>query len=212
MRTNLPISQARRVFVGFLIASSAVVVSACSSGTPAPSGTATLTPSATQGASNSPTATAPAPTNSASPAVVASCRTTGLHVSTGYNSGAAGTLYYNIDFTNISGNTCFLLGYPGVSLVSAGSNAGSQIGADAKRDAVTPVRRITLAAGRTAHAELGISAAGNYPSATCQPVTAHWLKVFPPGQFAAAYVKFMTQTCASTTVPLMRITAVSAGK
>jgi hypothetical protein len=129
----------------------------------------------------------------------------------GHGGAAAGTAYYHVDFTNISGAACFLRGYPGVSLVSAGSKAGSQIGAGAKRDALRPVKPITLSPGQAANALLGIVDALNYPAAKCQPVTAHWLKVFPPDQFNADFVKFSTQTCASTSVPTMNITAIGAG-
>jgi len=129
----------------------------------------------------------------------------------GHGGAAAGTAYYHMDFTNVSGSTCFLRGYPGVSLVSAGSNAGSQVGADAKRDAVRPVTSVTLAPGQTANALFGVTDAGNYPAAKCQPVTAHWLKVYPPDQFSATYTKFTTLTCASTSVHTLLISVIGAG-
>jgi hypothetical protein len=132
-------------------------------------------------------------------------------VKVGSSNGAAGTIYYNIDFTNVSGTACFLEGYPGVSLVSAGNSAGSQVGADAKRDPVAPSRHIILAAGQTAHAVLAVAEAGNFPASTCNQVTAHWLRAFPPDQRVAAFARFTTQTCASTSVPTMRITRISAG-
>ena len=58
--------------------------------------------------------------------------------------------------------------------------------------------------------------AGNYDQSTCQPVTAHWLKIFPPGQFTALYVKFSAQTC-SAKLPSnlgtpLSVDAVKAGK
>lgn len=134
-----------------------------------------------------------------------------LHVKVGSGNGAAGTIYYNLDFTNVGSATCFVQGYPGVSLVSAGSAAGSQVGADAKRDAATPVRQIIIAQGQTAHAVLAVAEAGNFPPGKCNPVTAHWLKIFPPDQTLAAFVPFTTQTCASTSVPTLRITTMSAG-
>jgi hypothetical protein len=153
-------------------------------------------------------ATAPTSTTPAGPA---ECATAGLHVAVGSNQGAAGTIYYNIDFTNTSSSSCILPGYPGVSLVSAGSTAGRQIGADAKRSTITASHPITVAPGQTAHALLGIIEAGAFPASKCHPVTAHWLKVFPPDQTVAAYVSFSTQTCASTSVPTMHISAISAG-
>lgn len=132
-------------------------------------------------------------------------------MSKGATNGAAGTIYTNIDFTNTSGTVCVLEGYPGVSLVSAGNNGGKQVGDDAKRTTTAPVRAVTLGAGQTAHTVLGVAEAGNFPAARCNPVTAHWLKVFPPNQRAAAYVSFTTKTCRNSTVPTMTISAISAG-
>ena len=142
---------------------------------------------------------------------LAECTTAMLRVKIGSSNGAAGTIYYDIVFTNVGSGSCFLQGYPGVSLVSAGSTAGSQIGSDAKRDPVTPSRQIRLAAGQTAHAVLGVAEAANFPASKCDAVTAHWLKIFPPDQTVAAYAPFTTQTCASTSLPTMRITTISSG-
>ena len=188
----------------------AACVSACGTISSTPSSPATVTNTVAGGSpTSSPTtpSTTPAPT-SAGPA---ECGSAGLHVKVGPGNGAAGTAYYNIDLVNESGSTCFVQGYPGVSLVSAGSNAGSQIGADAKRDPVTPPRRIVLAPGQTAHAVLGVADAGNFPSSKCNPVSAHWLKVYPPDQTVALYAPFTTQTCASTSTATLRITTISAG-
>lgn len=189
----------------------AAVAAACgtssSSSSPGTTVTVTVTPSSGSG---SPAGT-PSTTQGSTPAGPAECRTAGLHVKMGPSNGAAGTIYYDIVFTNAGHATCFMEGYPGVSLVSAGSTSGSQIGADAKRDPVTPSAQITLAAGQTAHAVLGVAEALNFPASKCNPVTAHWLKVFPPDQTVAAYVRFTTQTCASTSVPTMHITRISSG-
>lgn len=184
------------------------VVVACgtssSGGSPATTGS-TVTVTATPSSSgSSPAGTSPS-------AGLAECTTAMLRVKIGSSNGAAGTIYFDIVFTNVGSGTCFLQGYPGISLVSAGSTAGRQIGADAKRDSVTPSRQIVLAAGQTAHAVLGVAEAGNFPASNCNPVTAHWLKVFPPDQRVAAYAPFTTQTCASTSVPTMRITTISSG-
>jgi hypothetical protein len=141
----------------------------------------------------------------------AECATAGLHVKVGSGSAAAGTVFYPIEFTNVSGAACLLQGYPAVSLVSAGSDAGSQIGAGAKRDPANPKAPIVLAPGQTAHAALGVEDALDLPKSPCDPVNAHWLKVLLPDQTVAAYARLGTQTCASVAVPTMRITAISAG-
>ena len=173
--------------------------------------TSTVTvPPPANSSSASPPASSSAPPVS-SPPGPAECTTASLRVTISGKGAAAGTAFANVDFTNTGSATCFLVGYPGVSLVSAGSNSGSQIGADAKRDPTVPSAVITLSPGATAHALLAIVDAFNYPAAKCQPVKAHWLKVFPPDQTVAAYVAFSTETCASTLVPTMRIQRIRSG-
>jgi hypothetical protein len=199
----------RRLLAVSLLSSVAVLAVGCSSGgTASPSDTVTVT--APPGATAPPST--PAPTGSATtPTGPAECTTAGLHVTVGTSQGAAGTIYYNIDFTNVSSSSCVLQGYPGVSLVTAGSTASSQIGADAKRSSASPANPTTLAPGQTAHAQLGITQAGAFPASTCQPVSAHWLKVFPPDQTVPAFLSLQTQTCASTSVSTMRIGTIGAG-
>ena len=50
--------------------------------------------------------------------------------------GAAGSVYYNLNLTNLSAGTCTLYGYPGVSAVT---QAGIQLGSAAGRDAAHAV-------------------------------------------------------------------------
>ena len=53
---------------------------------------------------------------------------------------------------------------------------------------------------------LGVVDAGNFSPSACGPVTAHWLKVFPPDQFTALYTRFTAQVCSkkvSTGTPLI---------
>ena len=54
---------------------------------------------------------------------------------------------------------------------------------------------VTLAAGQTAHATLQVVNASNYPSSRCTIVQAHWLRVYPPGQFSPLYISFSAPTC-----------------
>jgi hypothetical protein len=202
---------ARRLAAVAVLASSAALVTACGSSpgpaAPAKSVTVTFTPTA------SPTQPAPSPSSSApvTPSGPPECTSADLKIALGSSNGAAGTIYYNIDFTNTSSGPCFLQGYPGVSLVSAGDGSGTQIGADAKRAAVTPSHQIVLNAGQAANAALGVAEAGNFPASTCKEVTAHWLKVFPPDQTVAAYVALTTQTCSTASVATMHISAITSG-
>ncbi len=207
---NITASGARMLLLLVAAGTVAALASGCgSNAAPTPGTTVTVTASPPSGGGSQPSATAPS--TPAPPAGPAECTTAELHVAIGESNGAAGTIFYGLDFTNITDSTCFMQGYPGVSLVSTDSGAGSQIGADAKRDPVTPSKQLLIPAEGTAHAVLGVAEAGNFPASKCNPVSAMWLKVFPPDQTVPAYVPFTTQTCASTSEPTMRITAVSAG-
>ena len=140
-------------------------------------------------------ATSPASAGSAPMIPASQCPTALLRatVNKAQGSGAAGTSYVPIDFTNVSGHGCDMFGFPGVSFVTG--PGGSQIGAAAARQTSFGGVTVTLASGATAHAWVGIADAGNFPAASCVPVTAHWLKVYPPDQFAALYTRFTTTVC-----------------
>jgi hypothetical protein len=121
------------------------------------------------------------------------CATSALRVGIGQANGAAGSIYYPLVFTNVSGTDCTMFGYPGVSFVSAIS--GRQLGGAAVRNPTFAPQPVTLSPGATAHASLQVVVAQNYPAAICHPVTAHRLRVYPPGQFAPLYLGFTAQTC-----------------
>ena len=171
-------------------------------------------PPASPASSSSPaaagTSAAPAPSTSVSPAVAgpAPCATSGLRLTLGVSQGYAGGVYQAIVFTNTSGATCTLYGYPGVSLVSAPPY--TQIGLAAKRGGTAPVKLITLAPGATANALLQIVDALNFPTATCSPAKAAYLRVYPPNQTAPVYLADASEACAEP-VQTLFISAVQAG-
>jgi hypothetical protein len=132
-----------------------------------------------------------------------------VNLKTNSGGGAAGSTYVPIQFTNTSGAACALYGYPGVSFVT-GQN-GSQVGAPAKRSGSFANVTVSVAAHATAHAWLQVAEAGNYPASSCHPVSAHFLKVYPPGNTAPAYVSFSSQTCSSAKVVTMTIDPVRTG-
>jgi hypothetical protein len=192
----------------------AAVVAACGTGasntpdstTSTPS-SGTVTPNSTPAVSTSPPATTTSPAQAAGPAP---CPTSALKaaVPTSGGNAAAGSSYYPVQFTNTSGSSCTLYGYPGVSFVTAAG--GSQIGAAATRNAAVPRTVITLSPGQTVHAELQVVDAQNYPAADCNLVTAHWLKVYPPNQTAPLYVSFTAATCSKAKV-ILSVQAVQSG-
>jgi hypothetical protein len=106
--------------------------------------------------------------------------------------GAAGSVAYHLEFTNLSGHRCTLFGYPGVSAVNL---AGRQLGSAASRDAARAARTVTLRGGGTASALVRIVDAGNFPSSSCGPSMAAGLRVFPPNQATAKVVPFPFAAC-----------------
>lgn len=116
------------------------------------------------------------------------CPTGGLSLHLGRPGSAAGSRYQPIVFTNMTETTCTLTGYPGVSFVAPGS--GHQVGAAAARNAQHPVATVTLAPGASASALLQIVNHANYPPAGCNATSVSGLRVYPPGNTAAAYIPF----------------------
>ncbi len=175
----------------------AALAAAC--GSQAAQSASSAPPAATTSSSPSPSATP----SSSKPAVkvgaprmpATQCPSAALRVTMNKTkgSGAAGTSYVPIDFTNISSHSCDMFGFPGVSFVTA--SGGSQLGTPASRQTTFGSETVTLASGGTAHAWLGIADAGNFPASSCQPVTAHWLKIYPPDQFAPLYTRFTATVC-----------------
>jgi hypothetical protein len=174
-------------------------------GSAGPSARSTVTVTVTAPTSAPPSAGGSTPTASAGPA---GCSTGALKGSLGPGSAAAGSSYYPIVFTNTSGSACTLYGYPGVSFVTA---SGGQVGMPATEDAVFPRQLVTLQPGGSAHAELRIAAAQNYPAATCSPVAVSKLKVFPPGQTSALVIAVTSTGCANATVPILGVQTVQSG-
>ena len=167
---NLRTTAARRFFIAGAFACTAALVPAAAVAAPG-------------AAAHTGHATAPA------------CATSGLDVWLDtQGQGAAGTIYYQLKFTNLSGSTCTLFGYPGVS----GTNlSGTQLGSPAARIGVTP-HTVTLANGATAFAQIGIVEAGLFPPSKCGPVTGAGLRVFPPNQTQSKRVPFPFPACSKT--------------
>lgn len=192
---------ARQAGTAAILVGTAVLAAACASnnGGTAATGPASSSAPGSHGASASsgapqPGSSAPAATPAAG---TAACTTGSLKatVVTGAGGAAAGSTYYPVNLTNTGSSSCALFGYPGVSWVTGPS--GSQIGQPAKRNPVVAPSTVVLGPGQTAHVTLQVVDAQNYDKSTCQPVTAHWLKIFPPGQYTALYVKFSALTCSA---------------
>ena len=90
---------------------------------------------------------------------------------------AAGTAFFHLEFTNLSGHSCTLQGFPFVFAVNL---SGHQIGNDAVFNHAFPANSVTVGNGKTIHAVLGIVHTGNFRASACKPVTAAGLEVFAP--------------------------------
>ncbi len=124
------------------------------------------------------------------------CRTSQLTLWIGLpGSGAAGSTYYELEFSNTSPTTCTLFGYPGVSAVGVN---GRQLGSAAARDRAYSPTTVTLAPGVTAHAVLRVTNADIFAPAVCRPTTATGLMVYPPNQRSAVTVAFPLRACTTT--------------
>jgi Protein of unknown function (DUF4232) len=148
-----------------------------------------------------------APASSAA-AVAPACTTANLDVwlNTEGN-GAAGSSYYNLNFTNLSAHTCTMRGYPGVSGIT---QAGIQLGSAASRNPEHAPSLVTLTSAKTAHGFsdstshntatviLQITDVYNFPSASCGPITAAGLRIYPPGQKESTVVPFPFVACANS--------------
>lgn len=203
-------SAARQTVITALLLCTAVLAAACGSASLTVGGQSSTPPSSSPAVpqsapSSSPAAPSPQPSspqpssNSGSPPAAATqgCATSGLKVvvNTAQAGAAAGSTYYPIKFTNTSGSTCTLFGYPGVSFSSG--PGGERIGRAASRNPAGKPVTVRLASGASAHATVQIADAGNYSKSSCKPVTAHWLKVYPPNQVKPVFVSFTAQACSA---------------
>ena len=137
----------------------------------------------------------------------ASCTPAALRVTAAFSQGSTQHAIYDLRLTNVSRTACTLQGYPGVSLVTAGNSSGRPIGSP--RPVILrspgPVTTATLAPGQRALALLGIAETVMFTGSSCDPVVAHWLKVYPPHLRHAVYVPIAALTCSSSADQVLEI-------
>lgn len=119
------------------------------------------------------------------------CAVSDLYLSMGRKEGAAGSLYWPIRFTNTSGTSCALRGYPGVSAVDT---AHRQIGPAAGRTG-QPYATVTLAPGRSASAVIRTT---NGPVGGPCLTTGTLLRVYPPASRTAVLVPARWTICSGS--------------
>jgi hypothetical protein len=117
----------------------------------------------------------------------------GAWVAAEQGNGALGTIYYPLEFTNLSHHTCSLFGYPGVSALDRN---GHQLGSPARWGSRAGAHTVYLAPGATAHTILAYHDAVVYTEPGCDPVnSAAFLRIFPPDQYNATYTFFSLEVC-----------------
>jgi len=155
---------------------------------------------------------ATAPAAGATPACTASGLVIWLDT---VSNGAAGSFYYDLEFTNLSAHSCTLTGYPGVSGVDLG---GHQLGSAAIRNPEHRPALITLASATTTNTAaawatvvLRITDVGNYPTSICKPLTAAGLRVYAPGQRGSTVIPFPFGACSRSGPTYLSVEAVQKG-
>ena len=121
--------------------------------------------------------------------------------------GAAGSTYYELELSNISGQACTLYGYPGVSALTSGHQDGSA----ADRTASHPSTLVLLEPGATSHVILQITDVGNFPPSVCNPVTANTLRVYAPGDYYALEIPFSVAACGTAGPIYLHVSATVPG-
>jgi hypothetical protein len=142
---------------------------------PSPTGSGTSTPSTT---------------TSITAGSVATCLTGQLRLTAGPTNGAAGSLYTSLSFTNATGTSCSMRGFPGVSLLN---DAGAIVGQPATREG-SAGSSVSLGPGQRAQFVIRVGMATrtgcNVPRPSSQ------IQVYPPGQTVALRIPFTTGSCA----------------
>lgn len=122
------------------------------------------------------------------------CTSGDVSLSLGPGRGAAGTIWRALRFTNVSGESCEIQGFPGVSYVAG--DDGHQVGAAAYRDG-SEGAMVTLADDETAYAAVGFAQVGNYDPRECRPTKVRGLRVYPPQETESKFVPYAHTGCAN---------------
>jgi hypothetical protein len=195
----------RSLAAAFTVAALGTLLAACGT-TTTPRHDPTQAPTPQSSPSSSPTAP-PSPTATSSPTpaqTLASCTTADLTGAAVNEQGAAGSIFFDLKFTNVGSASCTLFGNPGVSMV-AGSQ-GAQVGAAATFVNRSSATTMTLAPGGSAIAILQVAEAGNFPDSACGLETVAGLRVYPPGQTAALFLPVKgLQGCRDSSAKLMQV-------
>jgi hypothetical protein len=156
------------------------------------------------------------PQSAALTEVAAACRAAGLQARLGAapdpgvlprinRAGSAKAhVYFTLEFTNISRQTCSLYGYPGVWAYSG----GRQIGSPATADTSIRPSTVMLKPGATAHAVLRYTVTRRFDAAACRQVTVPELRVSAPRAGGAVLVPLTIPVCSRRGPDFLSVQAV----
>ncbi|WP_158710034.1 DUF4232 domain-containing protein [Streptomyces katrae] len=116
------------------------------------------------------------------------CRVADLDLAVGGPERAGGSVTYPILFTNTTGHTCALRGYPGVSVTDARHR---QIGTSAIRTG-EPISTVFLGPDDTVTATMRTNTRSGAPS--CRQPSAY-VKVYPPNSGVAVEIPYNLRVC-----------------
>ena len=145
------------------------------------------------------------------PAAVPACTAAdlGAWVAVDQGNGAAGSIYYPLQFTNLSRHACAMRGFAGVSAIDRN---GHQLGSPAGWSTMVAAHTVVLAPGATAHTILQYSDVEVTTAPGCNPVfTTFELRVYPPGQYSATHAAFGLEACSHAGPVYMRVEPILPG-
>jgi hypothetical protein len=133
----------------------------------------------------------------------------GAWVAITQGNGAAGSIYYPLQFTNLSRHACAMRGFPGVSAIDRN---GHQLGSPASWATGVAAHTVVLAPGATAHTILRYSDVEVTTAPGCHPVFSTFeLRVYPPGQYSATYAAFGLEACSHAGPIYMSVEPIRSG-
>lgn len=149
------------------------------------------------------------PSLHASPSMAAGspvCDYSQLHIAAAADTGAAGSRYITLTFTNTSASPCLLSGYPTVTYVDA---AGNQVGGAASQASEWSASGGVLQPSQALTATLRETRAQLY-GANCQAAQATGFSIQAPGASQALTLAFPAEACANASLGQLTVGAVGA--